>query len=571
MIWSAFLLWGCNSDNKIDSDNLETEEISEVVYTLELTEPQYGQFYGHDSIPVSGRVEPADAKVIIEGQELTPESDGTFSYALPIERDRAYRIVDVSVLDSDLEERVPVFTGQDPKETWPGGMSARLLPNGLDVLGAAIGQQIDESGWADQISAELPETDWTWIGFRPVGVVHDPTLLRLEGVDDGLAVDIALMGMGLEYELWYLDFDGVEQTGPMYVIFDEIAIGATAIPDISEEGVLSFTFAEADLTMDAPDFQFGVLEGWLAEWVVDNLWTWVLEPITENILDAVLSEVGTIEIGGPFAFETELMGNPFSLALDDVRGDPDGLALGVDLQFGALENSEASEVLIPTQEEAPDAQLAVGLHEGLLQEFLAGELLSLLSQDLDLGGAFGAILGNGIMALPGGDDAPNGDGWCFSINPGSATSVRLQEGIDPLAYLFIPDMSVNIGIKDGSDCEDWLVASLATEVGLRIEEGSKLTFDFDIPEGKILYYGADSYDEEEVLAAFANYLQTMIGLLGGVAEIDLADILAGGGTGNDAVGLGEVNIQIIDSQPLWGSDLTQEGLYAISINIWPNP
>ena len=571
MIWSAFLLWGCNSDNKIDSDNLETEEISEVVYTLELTEPQYGQFYGHDSIPVSGRVEPADAKVIIEGQELTPESDGTFSYALPIERDRAYRIVDVSVLDSDLEERVPVFTGQDPKETWPGGMSARLLPNGLDVLGAAIGQQIDESGWADQISAELPETDWTWIGFRPVGVVHDPTLLRVEGVDDGLAVDIALMGMGLEYELWYLDFDGVEQTGPMYVIFDEIAIGATAIPDISEEGVLSFTFAEADLTMDAPDFQFGVLEGWLAEWVVDNLWTWVLEPITENILDAVLSEVGTIEIGGPFAFETELMGNPFSLALDDVRGDPDGLALGVDLQFGALENSEASEVLIPTQEEAPDAQLAVGLHEGLLQEFLAGELLSLLSQDLDLGGAFGAILGNGIMALPGGDDAPNGDGWCFSINPGSATSVRLQEGIDPLAYLFIPDMSVNIGIKDGSDCEDWLVASLATEVGLRIEEGSKLTFDFDIPEGKILYYGADSYDEEEVLAAFANYLQTMIGLLGGVAEIDLADILAGGGTGNDAVGLGEVNIQIIDSQPLWGSDLTQEGLYAISINIWPNP
>ena len=32
-----------------------------------------------------------------------------------------------------------------------------------------------------------------------------------------------------------------------------------------------------------------------------------------------------------------------------------------------------------------------------------------LSQDLDLEGGFGAIIGNGIMALPGGDDAPDGD------------------------------------------------------------------------------------------------------------------------------------------------------------------
>ena len=570
-MWSVFLVLGCNSDSKIDSDGLNSEEVQEIVYSLTLTEPQYGVFYGDDSIPVVGRVEPADAKVIIEGEEITPQSDGTFSYDLPIERVRAYHIVDVTVQDADIEERIPVFTGLDPKDTWPGGMSARLLPNGLDVLGAAIGSQIDASGWASQISAQLPDVDWTWIGFRPNGVVHDPTLLKLKGVDDGLAVDIALMGVGIDYELWYLDQSGAEQTGPMYIIFDEIGIGATAVPEITEEGVLTFSFVDADLTMDAPDFQFGALEGWIMEWVVDNLWTWVLEPVTENILETVLSEIGTIEIGGPFAFETELMGNPFSLALDDVRGDPDGLALGVDLQFGALENTQADDVVIPSQEEAPNAQLAVGLHEGLLQEFLAGELLSLLSQDLDLGGPFGAILGNGIMTLPGGDDAPDGDGWCLSINPGSATSVRLQQGIEPLAYLFIPDLMVNIGIKDGNDCEDWLVASLATEVGLRVEEGSKLTFDFTMPEGKILYYGADDYDEQEVLYAFSNYLQTMIGLLGGVAEIDLADILAGGGTGNDALGLGEVNIEIVDSQPLWGENLSQRGLYAISLNIWPNP
>ena len=54
------------------------------------------------------------------------------------------------------------------------------------------------------------------------------------------------------------------------------------------------------------------------------------------------------------------------------------------------------------------------------------------------------------MALPGGDDAPDGDGWCLSLNPSDAVVVRFQEGLEPLAYLYVPDLQVQIGIMDGN-------------------------------------------------------------------------------------------------------------------------
>ena len=171
------------------------------------------------------------------------------------------------------------------------------------------------------------------------------------------------------------------------------------------------------------------------------------------------------------------------------------------------------------------------------------QLLTLLNQNLDLSGSFGDILGAGIETLPGGDDAPNGDGWCLTLDPGTATVVRMQEGIEPLVALYIPDLQVNVGIKDGDDCEDWLVASMATEVGLKVKEGSKLGIDLSIPEGAILYYGADDYTEAEVVEGLAGYLEGIIGLVGGLAEIDLAELLGGGATDERGLPLGDITIR----------------------------
>jgi hypothetical protein len=96
-----------------------------------------------------------------------------------------------------------------------------------------------------------------------------------------------------------------------------------------------------------------------------------------------------------------------------------------------------------------------------------------------------------------------------------------------------------------------------------------LNIDLQLPEGKLLYYGADDYEEDEVLPMLSNYLETMIGLIGGFAQIDLGDLLGGGGEGGAEMPLGDVQLSIIDSQSLWENNPDQEGLYAISLNLWP--
>ena len=87
------------------------------------------------------------------------------------------------------------------------------------------------------------------VGFTPVGVVHDPTVVVMTGAEDGLAVDFSLRGVGVEYELWYYDWSQQMVVEPMSLVFDEIAIGATAVPNMDENGVLIFSLTDADLTM----------------------------------------------------------------------------------------------------------------------------------------------------------------------------------------------------------------------------------------------------------------------------------------------------------------------------------
>jgi hypothetical protein len=131
-------------------------------------------------------------------------------------------------------------------------------------------------------------------------------------------------------------------------------------------------------------------------------------------------------------------------------------------------------------------------------------------------------------------------------------------------------MHVNVGVDTGSGCDDWLVTSLAAEVGIEISDGSKIGIDLNVGEGAVLYYGAKDYDEDAVVSGFGSYLSTMMNLLGGVAEFDLADILGGGG---DPLGLGlqDFSIEIIHSQKIYDFyDEWPEGLFSLSINLWSN-
>ena len=149
---------------------------------------------------------------------------------------------------------------------------------------------------------------------------------------------------------------------------------------------------------------------------------------------------------------------------------------------------------------------------------------------------------------------------------------RMQEGVAPLGILYLADLTVELGVEKGGACENWIVASMVTEVQLMVEDGSVLGFNLNVAEGALLYYGAspELYEEAEVVEKFGSYLSTMLGLLGGVAEFDLGDLLSGTtGTEGFDFGLDPLDLAIRDSRVLLDFyDQQPPGLFALSIDLW---
>lgn len=550
----AIALVGCKNDYKLTAQEIEPASFS-------LTSPEYGAFLGEDDILVAGTASPAGSVVIVNDQAVVSDAEtGAFQATMPV--DGPYRIVEV--IAGEQRERVPVFSGHDPEETWPGGLSARLLPEGLDRIGSELGGVIDSTGWADLITDSLPSVSGDGYSIIPDGVIHDPTVVVLEGVDGGVDTAVSLRNVGISYTAT-VDVLGYPLEAPISLIFGEIALGAVAVPSLDGDKNLTLELTDPALVLDTPDVTIGLLEGWVLEWVLELVSDWIIEPLTGWLLDFVLAEFGVLELGGPLAFDTDLLGTALSMSLADIGGDFDGVRAGLAVGIGEPAADDFT-VMIPSAEEGDPSHAALGVHEGLLDVMLGSELLGMLDQQLSLAGSFGDIIGAGVTQLPGGNDAPDGDGWCFSIEPGTATVARMQTGVDPLAVLYIPDMIVDFGVQQGDDCEDWLRASLAAEVQLGVTNGSALEIDLVVPEGAILYYGADDWDEDEVVAALGDYVGTLIGLLGGFVELDLGELL---GSTELIPGLSPVSLSINDSQPLLNEDGSwTEGLYRVSVTLW---
>ena len=416
-------LLGCRNDYKIHAQELEP-------VSLTVTSPEYGAFLGDADVRVAGVVSPPGTIVVIEDEAvMSSEVDGSFQVDLPV--DGPYRIVEVVAADQRV--RVPVFSGHDPEETWPGGLSARLLPSGLDRIGTELGALIDNTGWSEQLSALLPSVSGDWYAITPVGVVHDPTVIALEGVDGGIDTAVTLTNVGIEYTIT-IDLGFLVLEEPLSLLFGEVALGATAVPVLDADRMLSLELTNANLVMDDPDVTISILEGWIVEWLLEGLSDWILEPLSELLLDFVLDQFGVLEIGGPLAFETDLLGTPLAMELADIGGDVEGVRAGLAVGIGEPVSS-TFDVVTPSPESGDPSHVALGVHEGLLDVMLGSELLGMLDQQLELGGSFGDIIGAGVEQLPGGSQAPSGDGWCFSMEPGTATVARMQTGIDPLAVL----------------------------------------------------------------------------------------------------------------------------------------
>ena len=544
---------GCRNDYEIITAEIES-------VSLEVTSPQYGEFLGSEGAWVTGTVSPISTIVIIEDEVATVDEDGAFSHFVAVET--PYRIIEVLAQEERL--RVPVFSGHDPAETWPGGLTARITPAGLTRMGEEIGALIDASSWAQTLESVLPSISDSSYGFTPVGITHDPSAVLLTGVDSGIDTVININNVVIEYDGW-IDVLGYYLEVPISLGVGTVALGAVAVPTLDDARMLTLELTDTTVAFDEPDVAISVLEGWVLEWVLELVSDWIVEPLSELLLDLVLSQWGTLELGGPLAFNTDLLGTEISLEVAEVGGDASGLAAGVAVGIDEPVSEEFT-VATPIVEDGDTSHLELGLHEGLIDTMLSEELLGILDQSLELSGSFGDIIGAGVMLFPGGNQAPEGEGWCLSMDPGTATVARLQPSVDPLAVIYIPDLVVNFGILQGGQCEDWLVASLAAELSLAVEDGAALAIELTAPEGAVLYYGASDWEEDEVVAALGGYVGTMVSLLGGFTELDLS-ILFGEVTLID--GMSPLSLSITDSAVLLDEDgAWTEGLYQVSMELW---
>ena len=570
LAWStgllALSLMGCN--------DYELKQISAVAdpLSLEVTSPTYGQFMGDEQITVTGRVSPAYAQVTVEGAAVEVGKDGLFTAVYPV--DHAYRIIDVTAHTDtqDARQRVPVFAGHDPRETYPNALTARVLPNGLDKLGDKIGVLVDDMGLFASLLPSLPSYTSDIITLTPNRIDVDPTQVDLAPAIGALDATFTINNLAIVYDVNLFGYADEISVG-----FTSVALNALLVPALSDDGMLTITLTDASLDLTEPNVELGPLPGWIIDWVLGFVADYIIDPLADLLLDSVLSGIGTIELGGPIEFETDLLGTAVALSLTDFYSDLDGLGAGLDLIIGDPASADVAAIPAPTLQTpyTADADIAVGIHEGLFQILIGDALLGFLDQGLgDYGALIGPLLDGYIRQLPGGSEAPSGNDWCLALNPNDLYAARIQEsaGEGPLAIVYLPDFVLDIG--HGSDCAPWLSVSLAVELGLGLD-GTALDISGNVPEGAVLYYGASEaadYDEAGVVSGMGGMLSTLLGLVGGMLPLDLSSLL--GGLSSDPTNpisglLADLSPTVVGVAKLENADGSwTEGLYSMSMDLW---
>lgn len=568
----ALLGLGCHNDYHLAAPE-------SVTITLET--PTYGMFTGGTGpIEVRGSVVPTTAVVAVDGQRVDVDPNGHFVTSVAF-TDR-YHVVDVEAAAGPAmgRVRVPVFDLHDPRLAWPDGITLRLTGDGLDHIGAGLGGYIDGMGWDTTLSAALPTLDTGVLSLVPTGVTHDPTVVVLDPQLGGIDTGIQLRKVAIHYDLTAEVF-GSTYTDTVVVGFDTVQISTVATPDLDDAGLLSLKLSDPTIDLGPADVQLGALDGWIADWLIDTIADWVIEPLAELLLDGVMAMIGDIPLGGPYQFQTDLMGMPLEVALSDVYADPNGLGAG--LGVGIDEPAPVGPLAIPAPRSPWDADpvhAAVGLHEAVLQIAMDDlGVASMLKQNITLTGAMSELLGNAITNLQGGSTVPEHDGWCIALDPQpspeqpAAEVVRLQEGIDPLAILYLPDLTVDIGYSNGGTCTTWLKASLETKVGLKVRDGTKISVDIGFAGGTVLSYGAPTelWKEEDVVSGLSAFVGGFASLMGSQLSFDLADLAGLGDTTTDPTGglLGDIQPKIVGSSQMMSEDgVPVEGLFSVQMQLW---
>jgi hypothetical protein len=525
---------------------------------LTVTTPTYGEFLGEGPIVVTGTVTPVEAYVSVNGVQAIPDETGAFSVELPFD-DRAV-VVDVSAASQGEHQRVlvPVFDDADPRSADPGAISGNLAPAGLDALEPMVVDLIDSLGIEDQLFAVLPTIDTDYVDLIPVAVTSSGATADLAPGFDSVELAVGLHDVTLLTDVTILDYISFE----LGVSLGTIGFGAHADPWIDGDGMLGLSLSDA--IVDIGDISFSV-EGYeIPDWITDLL----MDPIAslvstlgESLGDLLLDQLGDIPIGGPFAFDFDLMGTQLSAQLVDVGANTDGVGLGATVGYGedAADAMPAVEPLTALTPSGQTYELGLGVHEGMFNVLLDEALGSLLNIDLTLEGEYGELLGSGIANIDGGAYMPDEtNGYCLALHVGDARVIRMVEGTGaPLARAYLPDVQVDIDTVLGGECVDWLDATVYAVVDLSLE-GTEISADLDVRDVFVTAYAADSYNRQTVEDELGVVVESLAGLLGGQLSFDLGDALG------DFGGLGiSLSPRIVSVEAL-----DDEGLYGIYMNVF---
>lgn len=413
----------------------------------------------------------------------------------------------------------------------------------------------------------------------PTGLSHAPTTVVLAPDLTGIHVGAQIDDLTVDY-VASVNLLGMWIDAPVSIGFGQVLITALATPVLDDQGMLSLEVGSPEIDMGDPIVQVFGSDVGLIETIIGFAVDGLVAPIGDMLAGVLLDQFQSMPLGGPFVYDTTLMGMDVDVRLSDIYTDPAGIGAGVGIGLDEPAPTDGFDIPAPFGG-PPDEHLLLGVHEGVFQIAVDNlGVLDMLDQDIQLPGAFGEIIGLGVRALPGGDSAPQGDGWCLKLDPNPqdqlepAQVVRVStDGIDPIATMYLPDLGVNVGISQNGVCTPWLDASVSAELGIRVTNGTTVGVDVHFVDGAVLSYAATTpWDEPGVITGLNRFLEGAIGLLGGQLQFDIGSLLGGltVDPSQDPYGLmSGLQPAIVSSRPLIGHDgQPVEGMAQIGLQLW---
>ncbi|HHO49527.1 MAG TPA: hypothetical protein ENK18_01340 [Deltaproteobacteria bacterium] len=553
--WLALLLLACGCQGRGVLGELAPPR----QLLLVVEEPRHGAYVGEGPVTVRGWVSEPGAVVWIEGHEVNLAADHSFRATVPV--DTPSRTIDVEAArpGTHLRERRTVIAGDDPLSGWPGAITARLTQVGLDHLADGLAAQIDALDPAGLLEAALPDLAIGGLSLSVIGARTYPAQVVLEPGDGELSLSASLRSLELE-----LSLGAAGGTVPIVLGLEELSLSASATLGLSSDGSLIASVSDTEVALGTPILQWGTLELLLLESLGATV-TELVGGAMERILDLGALLLPALPLGAPLQLELDLFGAPLQLELGDVGIDPQGVGARLDVEIGIDPEGTAR---IPTAAEAGrQADLAVVLHEGMLQNMLAGDLLEQLELELELEGLLAELLALPLSTLPGGTALPaDRQRICLSVSPGELRVARLEPSLDPLARLVLPELALWVGVGSGDEpCSTWLEASVALEAGLVVHGGTELGLELAVTDGALLSYAAPGiYPEDEVIGGLDVLIDASISLLDSPLTLDVSELF-----GTDPI-LGLVTTpRLLGAEPIRGDDgLPIDGLVLLPISLW---